>query len=94
MRRVNWNRRRTIDSAISEPVGAAFASRFGPVFEGKPKMAQPSEAAYLRQRALSSYTAALEATDICARSVHARLATAYDDRARAADAAATIQLPA
>lgn len=48
-------------------------------------MAPPFEIKFLRQRALSSHLAALEATEVDARSVHGRLATAYEDRPRAAD---------
>ena len=51
-------------------------------------MTEPSEATYLRQRARSSRTAALGAVDVCARSVHARLATAYERRSQEAEAVA------
>ena len=50
-------------------------------------MAQPSDATYLRQRARSSREAALDATDICARSAHARMAKAYEVRSQEAEAA-------
>ena len=53
-------------------------------------MDQPSEAIYLRQRARSSRMAALDATDICARSAHARMATAYEARSKEAEVASDI----
>lgn len=43
------------------------------------------EADYLRQRARSSRMAAVKARDVAARSAHARLALAYDDRAAAVE---------
>ncbi len=49
-------------------------------------MAQPSDATYLRERARSSRTAAHDATDVCARSAHSRLATAYEIRSQEAEA--------
>lgn len=48
-------------------------------------MIQRTEAVYLRQRARSSHIAATEAADRTARSAHARLALAYDDRAQAVE---------
>lgn len=49
-------------------------------------MSHPSEATYFRQRARSLRAAALDTTDICARSANGRMAIAYEIRSQEAEA--------
>lgn len=48
-------------------------------------MTQAFDAAYLRRRLQSSRTAAFDATDVCARSAHIRIAAAYELQLRDAE---------